>query len=432
MGQRGEFPSDQRPDGALSRRAVLGGLVGVSASGCLGCGAEPAGRRVVAPLAPPVPARSVEKAVPAAAIAPHRRAPELVPPLFQRYPALGEVIPYVALGAWPTPVVSIAALNDRVGLSGLFVKRDDIAGTVYGGNKVRKLELVLEEARRQGRTEVLTFGGYGSNHAVATAAYARQLGLKAILNLVAEGKSERLTNALLADLKFGAEIRISGNAKTQQLMDELEAKGQPAHGPYVIAPGGSSTLGNVAFVNAAFELKDQVDAGVLPEPDIIYIALGSMGSAVGLALGLRAAGMKAKVVAVRTATPRFSSERKVQRLFKQLAQYLHKLDGSFPQIGLQPGDVLIQESYVGHGYAVPTTKGLRAMELVRDTSDLRLDWTYTAKTFAALVDDAPARRQETVLFWHTYNAKPVSLDGVDYRQLPHALQAYFIQGQKKG
>jgi len=150
-----------------------------------------------------------------------------------------------------------------------------------------------------------------------------------------------------------------------------------------------------------------------------------MGSAVGLTLGLKAAGLRTQVVAVRTATPRFSSARKVQRMHRRLARHLREADPSFPDVSLDSGDILIREEHVGRGDAAPTAKALQAIALARECSGLVLDWTYTGKAFAALIDDAPLRARPNVLFWHTYNTRPIELSDVDYRRLPHALHEIF-------
>ena len=100
--------------------------------------------------------------------------------LFERYPLLAHKVPYVSLGEFPTPVQKLDQLGKQIGLDNLFIKRDDLSGKVYGGNKIRKLEFILGEALHTRTKDVLTFGSAGSNHALATAIYARQLGLKNI------------------------------------------------------------------------------------------------------------------------------------------------------------------------------------------------------------------------------------------------------------
>jgi D-cysteine desulfhydrase len=96
-------------------------------------------------------------------------------PLFERYPGLTGRIPWRRLGRWPTPLSPVAA---PLPCDGLMVKRDDLSGEAYGGNKVRKLEFLLAEALARGCDGVITFGTAGSNHALATAIYARRLGLE--------------------------------------------------------------------------------------------------------------------------------------------------------------------------------------------------------------------------------------------------------------
>ena len=111
-------------------------------------------------------------------------------PLFEHHQALARKLPYVSLGEFPTPVQKLDQLGRQLGLDNLFIKRDDLSGKVYGGNKIRKLEFILGDAVRNKAKEVLTFGSVGSNHALATAIYARQLGLKSISMLVCRFSSE--------------------------------------------------------------------------------------------------------------------------------------------------------------------------------------------------------------------------------------------------
>src|SRR4030042_5011600 len=114
---------------------------------------------------------------------------ENLPELFQQYPKL-KAIPWVSLGQFPTPVEPMARLGERLGFQRLWVKRDDLSGPRYGGNKVRKLEFLLADAQAQGRDAVLTLGAAGSNHCLATAVYAQELGLKSIAVFVPQPVQE--------------------------------------------------------------------------------------------------------------------------------------------------------------------------------------------------------------------------------------------------
>ncbi len=216
-------------------------------------------------------------------------------PLFQHYPLLAHKLPYVALGVFPTPVQKLDQLGQQLGLDNLFIKRDDLSGKIYGGNKIRKLEFILGKAIRTKAGEVLTFGAAGSNHALATAIYADQLGLKSISMLASQPNASYIRRNLLMSYHYGAELHLIPNipfiplvanpAVLYQLLRHRLKRGQF---PMIVPMGGSSPLGAVGFVNAAFELQEQILKGEISEPDYIYVASGSMGTAAGLILGLKA------------------------------------------------------------------------------------------------------------------------------------------------
>jgi D-cysteine desulfhydrase len=344
-------------------------------------------------------------------------------PLFRTHPALREKVPWVPLGTFPTPVERAVDLGARLGIGSLWVKRDDLSGEIHGGGKVRKLELLLGEARSTGAGTVLTFGGVGSNHAVATAIYAAQLGMHAVLMLLPEPADDRVRRNLLADLAAGAELRLAHGRAQSELMSQRATAGRDA-GAYVIAAGGSSPLGNVGFVNAAFELKDQIDRGEMPAPDVIYLAMGTMGAAVGLAMGLRAAGLETRVTAVRASSPGTSSEARMLAMAAETEAYLRGFDPSLPRLGLRSGDITIAAGYLGAGYGRATEKARSAIRLAREQARLDLEEVYTGKALAALIGDAPRLSDKVVLFWNTHNSRELPLRGADPRDLPAELRGY--------
>lgn len=355
-------------------------------------------------------------------------------PLFARYPGMYGVLPHVSLGTLPTPVERLQTLEQVLGVSDtrLYVKRDDLSGRPYGGNKVRKLEFLLARAAQQGYKEVLTFGGAGSNHALATGLYARQMGLQSISMLIPQPNAQGVRTNLLMSLHAGIELHQSpGMLRTA--LDSLKQVGlhklRTGQFPYLIAPGGTSALGMVGFVNAAFELKEQIDHGELPEPDLIYAASGTMGTVVGLLLGLKAAGLKAKVAAVRVTEAQFSSERKAARLFRSTARLLHRADPAFPLLPFPAEDFLFVHDFYGEAYGLYTPEAMEAVRLLNDTSGLHLEGTYTGKTFAALLADVKANRLEnkSALFWNTHNSQDFSgeIAGMDYHDLPAEFYRYF-------
>lgn len=417
-------------DPRLSRRLFTGAALSVLA----GCGGEPPSRRrgLVSP-APPARLDAPRAEAEAAATVPLAEGPgESVFPLFEAYPRLRAAIPREPFGLFPTPVERAEALGRHLGIGALYVKRDDVSGALYGGGKTRKLELFLGEARRGGHATVVTFGAVGSHHAVATAAYAGALGMKAHLRLLPQPSDDLVREALLADLRFGATIRLSpGLAGAEAAARrELLAAGDRSE-PYVIPVGGSSPLGNVAFVNAAFELQRDVERGLLPEPDVVYLALGTMGSAAGLALGLAALGRKTRVVAVRASSPGTSSAARLRAMIAATRDHLISLDPAFPAV--DPGEcaIGIAGGQLGAGYGRSTRRGLAAIAIARELAGLALEPTYTAKALAALIEDAGSLAEKVVLFWNTQSSRRIDVTDVDTHALPAELQGYFPASRRR-
>lgn len=360
--------------------------------------------------------------------------------LFEIYPRLAERLPHAALGQWPTPVQRLerleAALRERfgdgLGDARLFVKRDDLSGQSYGGNKVRKLEFLLGRALHEGRKATLTFGAAGSNHALATAIYARQAGLHTISMLVPQPNSPSVRKNLLMSHRVGAELHFSpyyAASARDALYQLVRRRIDDGQRPYLIPPGGSSPVGMFGFVNASFELRQQIRRGDLPEPDCIYAASGTMGTVVGLHLGAQAAGLHSQIVAVRVTAAKFTSMEKARRYFRHTLRLLRKADPAFPTVTFDDQQFILRHDCYGEDYGVPTPEALDAIRLLNDTEGIRIEGTYTGKAFAALLADAAAGRlrNKTALFWNTYNSRDFSAEiaNVDYHELPKAFHRYF-------
>ncbi|MBM4271329.1 MAG: pyridoxal-phosphate dependent enzyme [Deltaproteobacteria bacterium] len=354
-------------------------------------------------------------------------------PLFVQYPRLADRFPRVSLGEFPTPAEKLSGLCRRMGKDNLYIKRDDLTGSVYGGNKVRKLEFLLAHAQRCGTTRIITAGGAGSNHAMASALYAKQVGLKAVLMLFSQPNSSAVRQNLLMNLYNDAQVihyesyqeyleAITGLIERFKMLDGVH--------PYFIPLGGSSPVGATGYVNAGFELAMQVAQGDIPSPDHIYLALGTMGTAAGLLLGLKAAGLKARVHAVRVVHSFMADEEKSNLLFCQTNELLRSLDTSFPLCAIEPEDLTIHHEYFGERYGLFTRKSVDAAALLRESDGIILDGTYTGKAGAAFLDHAASYvdKGEILLFWNTKNSRPFPgevLSG-DYRRLPEPFHRYFI------
>jgi len=352
--------------------------------------------------------------------------------LFKSFPALKEKLPYVSLGNFPTPVEKLEKMGKRIGLNNLYIKRDDLSGNIYGGNKIRKLEFILGSTIKTDTKEVLTFGAAGSNHALATSIYAHNLGLRSISMLFPQPNAHYVKKNLLMSHYSGAELHQYPNKLLmgpgiifQLLRHRLKYK----HFPEVVPPGGSSVLGTTGFVNAAFELKKHIAENSIPEPDYIYVALGTMGTAVGLLLGLKAANIKSKLKAIRVVDKKIANLEKAEELFHKTNLYLNKSDKSFPAFEFPADQIEINHDFFGKQYALFTEEGMHAVRQMKDTEGIKLEGTYTGKTFAALINDAKEKNMadDVILFWNTYNSKDFSdiIANIDYKELPACFHDYF-------
>ena len=351
-------------------------------------------------------------------------------PLFRHYPLLKKQLPRVALATLPTPVEKLTGVGKALGLSRLYIKRDDQSGTIYGGNKVRKLEFLLGDALRLKAKEVITFGFAGSNHALATAIYAQQLGLKCTSFLMPQVNAHYVRRNLLASHYHHAKLCHCANlavlpwALSKKLLPDIFKRNIK-----MIPAGGSCPLGLIGYVNAAFELRDQIQAGLMPEPERIYVPMGSMGTSAGLTLGLKAAGLKSLVIPVRVIEEKMARTQKMRQLAQRSNSLLNNLAPTFPHVSFTKNDFSVRNDCLGPGYARFTEKAVAAAKLMKQTKGIILNGAYSAKAFSALVDDANGKIPlgETVLFWNTYNSRDLSsmTANLDHRHLPQAFHHYF-------
>lgn len=326
-------------------------------------------------------------------------------PLFRRHPLLARSVPWRPLGSYPTPVESLP-LPEGAGGVNLLVKRDDLTSALYGGNKVRKLEHFLAEAELLGRDTLVTLGGLGSNHCLATVLHGRASGFAAELSLFDQPVTPAVRANVKGFLHAGARLHYAGGQAaamlaTRRIMDGIRRRGGR---PYFINVGGTSRLGTVGYVAAALELAEQVRAGELPEPDRVFVALGTCGTAAGLVAGLRIAGLRTRVSAVRV-TGLFPANRLMVRYFaRDVARWLHAADPTILPVRIGVGDFDVVPDYRGPGYGVATDEAEAAVRWAAPR--LGLETTYTGKALAACLDYCVngARPGETVLFWHTYSA----------------------------
>ena len=306
-------------------------------------------------------------------------------------------LPSAGLVTGPTPIAEMSRL--RAALGGgprLLVKRDDALPFGFGGNKVRKLDLVAARAQADGADTLLTVGGVQSNHARATAAAAARLGLRCVLVLNGVRPDRAAGNALLDGLLGAAIHYVSSRAERSPAMraeaDRLRAEGRH---PYEIPLGASTALGAMAFARAVGEL-----AGQAPPPDVIVHATSSGGTQAGLLAGVALLGLPTRVLGI-------SADESSGVLAEVVAGLVSGIDdalGTGGRLRTAAARADVDDAFVGEGYGIPTPASREALELAARTEALFLDPTYTAKAMAGLIAHVRAGRfgaDETVLFWHT-------------------------------
>lgn len=256
------------------------------------------------------------------------------------------------LGSFPTPLEDAPRLAAALGLDRLWIKRDDLIGLGGGGNKARKLRYIGAQALAAGATTLITTGAAQSNHARATAATAAKLGLGCVLVLAGDAPDRPAGNLLLDELA-GAEIVWAGARPTDEVAAE-EADRRPRS--FLIPLGGSTPSSIAAYAECAAELTAQA------EFDRVVVAVGSGGTMAGLVLGLGTA----RVLGFDTgAVP--DPEAAVRAL----------LPGN-------PGELEIDRSQIGPGYATVTEPVRAALRLAARTEGVFLDPVYTGRTMAGL------------------------------------------------
>jgi 1-aminocyclopropane-1-carboxylate deaminase/D-cysteine desulfhydrase-like pyridoxal-dependent ACC family enzyme len=350
--------------------------------------------------------------------------------LFTRYPALRRALPIINIGHFPTRVSQAESLTRAEGfeIDNLWFKHDEQCAPAYGGNKIRKLEFLLGDAIKQGSRSVFTYGGAGSNHALATSINCHEHGLLCTAILTPEPATAAVRNTLRYHVALGTNIKYARHydeihAAAEEVRDEM---GEDC---YEIPFGGSSWVGCCGFVNAAFELADQIESGALPAPDVIYLAMGTTGSAVGLALGLQIAGLPTRIEAVQVTPASMRQDQLFARLFAETNKELFARDAHIPILTEPFAGVTLRTDQLGKGYAIPTDAAREAAALVMEHLGIPVSLTYTGKALAALIADARQNKLDgqNVLFWNTYNAQPYPgfNSNESWRNLPEELHEFF-------
>jgi L-cysteate sulfo-lyase len=322
--------------------------------------------------------------------------------------------PRVDLIHRPTPLRKLERLTARLGGPDIFIKRDDLTGLAFGGNKSRKLEFIIRDILEKRADVVITWASLQSNWCMQTAAAARTFGIKPVLVLFKTyDLPEGPDGNLLLDVILGADIRIleaeKGKVvKAAQAFSVLEEAAREmagqGHRSYLVPVGGSMVrgdmdkpLGAVSYVAAFAELLDGLRAGGV-EPDYVVHSTGSGGTQAGLVVGARALTDGCRVIGISVSDPKGPFSDDVLEIARATDEALG--------LGLEvrPEDVVVFDEYIGEGYGVVDRGVAETIRLVFQTEGIVLDPVYTAKAMAGLIDLIKTgffKRTDRIVFVHT-------------------------------
>ncbi len=306
-----------------------------------------------------------------------------------------------ALAQTPTPLQPLQRLSAQLGGPRIWVKRDDLTGSVLSGNKVRKLEFNIAQALDEGCDTLITCGGLQSNHCRATALLGAQLGLTVHLVLRGEPGVEADGNLLL-DYLAGARVSCYPRQRYQaDLADILRGwrdhYRQSGAKAFVIPTGASDEIGIWGYVRASEELAGDFQSHGI-SPHHILLATGSGGTQAGLSVGCHLLGLNSAVVGMAVCDDEAYFQHKIRRDL-QLWQQRYGVAVDLAQV-----EVNVNDQYIGPGYAKAGGEVFETIKLAARLEGLVLDPVYTGKAFHGMIEEIKQGRLPAggdIVFVHT-------------------------------
>ena len=307
----------------------------------------------------------------------------------------------INLANLPTPIEKLGRISKEWGGPEIHVKRDDFTGIALSGNKIRKLEFVIAEAKKRDADLLITCGGIQSNHARATAVAATKIGMASYLVLRGEPTKEKDGNVLL-DLLVGTRIKYitpeDYSTRVDEIMNELaDDLKKEGFNAFIIPEGASDGIGTIGYLAAVEEIAVQIkDSGV--DYDYVVCAVGSGGTYAGLLLGQKLLDQKFQVLGFNVCDDEEYFVNKIDKI-SQEAINLYQLPTS-----IKKSEIKIIDGYVGEGYALNRPEEIELIKHVAKTEGLILDPVYTGKAMFGLRDQilkGKFKKSDKILFIHT-------------------------------
>lgn len=303
-------------------------------------------------------------------------------------------IPRLSLGTFPTPARRLAGPRGK----SFFLKDDGVCSDLYGGNKVRKLEYLLAQARETGAERLVSFGDADSHNLAALCTFGSLEGFEVKVVVFPFDRHSDLDGCQRILSAPGVRVVVRKRMGTAWISARLSGL---SRSDMWVPLGSSSPLTSLGYVRAAMEFCEQIDEGLLPVPEKIFIAFGTGSSVAGLLVGFSLLGFPARVVAVRTVDRFIASARRLRSLVKGTLRILGFPSPSRFARAMERLD-RIESSYLGAGFRDRTPESFRAIEFMEERH-CRLEPVYTAKAMAALLDELPRHPENKLVFWNTHD-----------------------------
>jgi len=313
--------------------------------------------------------------------------------------------PRAHIATLPTPLQFLPRLTEKLGGPKIWVKRDDLTGVAFGGNKARKLEYIMGDALEKKADVIVTGAGFQSNWCTQTVAAAKKLGLD--IYLVKKAPHEDFDtkdwdgNHLLHHL-MGAHVKTVPDEKfNDTLKATVEQLRKEGRNPYFSPVGGSDPTGASAYMNAVLELTYQANEEGIHFDSLIH-ATGSGGTQAGLVMGAKAFNTGMKVIGATVGWD--TEEKQIKKVRAIVEESKKKYDLDFQ---LRDEDIIVHTRYVGGGYGYMSDAKLEAIKMLAETEGLLIDPVYTATAMACLIDlirKDRFKKTDNILFLHTGGA----------------------------
>lgn len=310
------------------------------------------------------------------------------------------------------------------------MKRDDLTGLAFGGNKSRKLEFILPDVLAKKADVIITWASLQSNWCLQTAAAARKLGLRAVLVLFKTyDLPDEWDGNLLLDFILEAEIRLQEAKKGQSVPDDVinrvirdveQEVRERNQIPYIAPIGGSMPgwsmempLGAIAYMDALVEAVDQAESMGIGFDYLVH-ATGSGGTQAGLVAGAKALGGKMRVCGFSVSEDKDVFTRDVLDIAEKT---IRSLDLA---VSITEEDILVLDDYLGEGYGHVSQDVTDAIRMVAVHEGIFLDPVYTGKAMAGLIDQIGQGRfqkKEKILFFHTGGTAAIFPNKHRFREL---------------